>query len=473
MSSPNPVPPALPYRRRSLAGPLVLILVGLIFLLANMHAITWARLAFLFANYWPALLIVWGVVKLAEHMQARSQGYPAPGIGAGGVVFIVFLIIFGMAATEAARVNWHEFGNAVDVDDSDLANLFGSSYNYTDQLEQPYTAGTAIQIVSDRGDVSVNAWDEQKIRVVVHKKVVAGSEGEAQKINQETKPLLNTAAGTLSINANTTGAGARVGILNPRMVSSDLEIYVPRAAAVDVSVRRGDVVVRGRDAGVKAATTHGDITVEDVKGDANIQLRSGSVRADQVTGDVTVAADRIADTTLSNIGGGAHLNGEFTGSMKLSKIAKGVQFTSSRTDMRFARLDGELTMDLGELRANALAGPFTIVTHSKDIHLDDVSGDVKVENSNGEIEVQAAAKAPLGAIDIQNRKGEVRVTVPAKSSFSLEARTRRGEIESDFSELKVESPTRGESTASGAVGSGGPHLQISNEYGGIAIRKTG
>src|SRR5262249_43537226 len=155
----------------------------------------------------------------------------------------------------------------------------------------------------------------------------------------------------------------------------------------------------------------GDVTLEDVKGDASLTLRHGSVRADEVTGDVSVEG-RLNDTTLSNVGGAARLNGEFTGAMKLSKVAKGVQFTSSRTDLRFTKLDGEMTMDLGELRANALAGPFSIVTRSKDIHLDDIAGDVKVENSNGEVEIHAAGKLPLGAIEIQNRKGEVQLTVP-------------------------------------------------------------
>ena len=478
MASPQVPPPIMPppmyvrpYRRRSVAGPVVLITIGVVFLLANMHLITWGRLAFMFGHYWPVLLILWGLIKLVEHLRAQSEGYPAPGIGAGGVVFIIFLIMFGMAATEGNKVNWQSVGDEIDSD-GDLSSLFGTTYEYTDQLEQPYTAGASIHVVSDRGDVTVTASDDQKVRVVVHKKVVAGDEDKAKEVNGQTKPVITADNGTININANTTGGVTKTGFDAARPVSSDLEIFVPRMAAIDISLRRGDVVVRGRDAAVKAATAKGDVTVEDVKGDVTEQLRGGSVRNDQVTGDVTLSADRIDDVTISNIGGAVHISGEITGTTKLSKVTKGVGFTSSRTDMHFGKLDGDLTMDLSELRANQLDGPFRIATRSKDIHLDDVNGDVKIENSNGEVNV-TSTKLPLGAVDIDNRNGQIELTVPATARFTLEARARRGDIDtSDFNDVKQESRD-GDATANGSVGGGGVHVLINNDRGGIQVKKAG
>jgi len=52
----------------------------------------------------------------------------------------------------------------------------------------------------------------------------------------------------------------------------------------------------------------------------------------------------------------------------------------------------------------------------------------------------------------------------------VEARTREGEIESDFDEIKVENHDR-ESNASGSIGSNGPKLVMNCEKGGIEIRK--
>jgi hypothetical protein len=65
--------------------------------------------------------------------------------------------------------------------------------------------------------------------------------------------------------------------------------------------------------------------------------------------------------------------------------------------------------------------------------------------------------------------------IPEKSGFRLEARTRDGEIQSDFSELKVENG-EDKGSASGSVsGSSGnttSHVVINNEHGGIEIRRA-
>ena len=78
MSSPlqTPVQAPLPPRRprRSIAGPFVLIVLGIVFLFGNLHMLSWARLGTWFAHYWPVLLILWGVIKLIEHQQAQRDG---------------------------------------------------------------------------------------------------------------------------------------------------------------------------------------------------------------------------------------------------------------------------------------------------------------------------------------------------------------------------------------------------------------
>src|SRR5580704_7871059 len=146
MSSPGtyapvpPMPPGPPYlpprRRRSFAGPVVLIVIGIIFLLGNLHLLSWTRLGTLFAHYWPALLILWGVIKLTEYQQAQRDGLPARGIGAGGIFLVIIIVVCGLIATQAQRFNWGEIRDNMNIDDSDLDNLFGETYNFDDHLEQ-------------------------------------------------------------------------------------------------------------------------------------------------------------------------------------------------------------------------------------------------------------------------------------------------------------------------------------------------
>ena len=134
----SPLPPLPPPRHRSFAGPFVLIVVGVLSLLVTMGTLSRARMWHLFANYWPVLLILWGVIKVIEHQQARREGTRASGIGAGGVLLIVMIVVFGLIANQVERVNWSGLRDQINIDDGDFPNIFGETFNYNDHLEQNF-----------------------------------------------------------------------------------------------------------------------------------------------------------------------------------------------------------------------------------------------------------------------------------------------------------------------------------------------
>ena len=462
MSSPAPVITP-PRRHRSFAGPVVLIIIGLVFLLGNMHVITWHALGLWFARYWPVLIIIWGVVKLAEYYQAQREGTRAPGLGVGGFFLLLFLICGGLAASKAARVNWHAVGDEMDMGDN-MWPVFGDTYSFNDQMQQAFPTGASLRVVSNRGGVTVNSWDQKDIKVIVHKRLVADNEQQSKQVDSQTRPTISVSGNLVTVNANTTGAG------DQHAVSTDLDITVPRNAAVDVATQHGDISVQGRDAEVKVSNSHGDVNLGQITGNSSVVMRKGSLTAAHLKGDLSVDG-RLDDTNISDVSGKLEMTGDYFGDMSLAGIKKGVRFKSSRTDMEFSRLDGDLSMESGDLQAKSVAGPLRLITRSKDIHLDNVTGDVKVENSNGSVELHAG-KLPLGSMQIDNSKGDIQVVLPAEAAFNLTARTRDGDIESDFNQIQVNSD-HGQSRASGTVGSGASRLEINNQYGSIEIRKGG
>ena len=64
-----------------------------------------------------------------------------------------------------------------------------------------------------------------------------------------------------------------------------------------------------------------------------------------------------------------------------------VVFKSSRTDMELSRIAGSLDLDSDELHAEEVTGPVHLTTRSKNIRLDGVSGDVRLQDDNGTVEV--------------------------------------------------------------------------------------
>ena len=455
-----PLTPLPPRPRRSLAGPFVLIVVGTVFLMGTMRILSIGRLAHLFANYWPALLIVWGVIKLVEHQRAQREGTRAPGIGGGGVVLVVMIVAFGLIATQLEHLDWSGIRDHMNIDDPDFSGIFGESYNFNDHLEQDFPASASLKVIDTHGAVSVHASDDNRITVVVRKRVGADNQNDADKYDRETKPTIIAIGGLVTVDAKAEASG-------DHPVETDLDISLPRKVQVSITSRRGDVKVSGRDGGVDISAQHSDTAVEDVNGNVKVSQEKGSVKIEQINGDVHVQG-RVNEVSVADIKGAVQLDGEFQESIKLARITKTVTFKSSRTDMEFSRIEGTLDLDSDELHAEQITGPLHLTTRSKNIRLEQVSGDVRLQDDNGAVEV---GMRTLGNVQIDNRNGDVQLSLPDKAGFRLDARTRDGEIQSDFAELKVNNDEH-EAKASGSVGNASSHIVLNNEHDGIEIRKA-
>ena len=88
MASPVAPPPILPpSRQRSFAGPVVLIVLGLLFLMGTMGVLRWGSLVHSFGRFWPVLLIIWGVIKLLD-ISRRSAVELVPRVSALAARFL-------------------------------------------------------------------------------------------------------------------------------------------------------------------------------------------------------------------------------------------------------------------------------------------------------------------------------------------------------------------------------------------------
>jgi hypothetical protein len=433
--------------------------MGVLFLMGTLGLLHWGSLIHFFGRFWPVLLIIWGIIKLVEYQQAQRAGARPPGIGVGGAFVVLFLVVAGLIATQATRVNWEALRGELNIDDGDF-DFLGNKYTYNDELSQTFPAGGSLHVNNEHGAVTVAASSDDKIHVSVRKTVRAEKQEDADKYNTQTKPEIVVNDKAVTVNANTQGAGEHG-------VTTDLDITIPRKAEVFISSRRGDIQITDREGNVQISAQHGAAALNDIIGNASLNLSGTSLRADKIAGDITIDG-RANEVSLSDVKGSARLNGEFMESVRLSKIAKTVSFRSSRTDLEFSKLDGDLDLDSDDLRASSLVGPVRLITRSKDIRLEDISGDLRLEDSNGGVDVSFRT---LGSVQIDNRKGDIEVSVPLKASFHVEARNRGGDIDTDFPELKVDN-VRDDNTLNGTVGTGGPRIVLNNEHGTISLRRA-
>ena len=145
-------------------------------------------------------------------------------------------------------------------------------------------------------------------------------------------------------------------------------------------------------------------------------MSKGDFSAHQIAGSVSIDG-HLEDVTISDVTGSVALDGDFFGDTHLEQIGSTVHFHSSRTDLDLGRLAGDLTMDSDDLHVGQAVGPLRIVTRSKNIECTQISGDVHIENSNGDVAVTAIE--PLGNIQINNASDPVTLTLPPNAGFQI------------------------------------------------------
>src|SRR5438270_138464 len=276
MASATQVPPSAPPARpprppRSLAGPVVLIVIGIFFLLGNLHILYWHDLGRWFAHYWPVLLIIWGIIKLIEYQQANRTGTRPAGIGAGGVLLVIFLVVAGLIATSASNFDWGQIRDQMHIEGADIP-WWGHTYDYNADLQQNFPPGATLRVTSIRGAINVTTSNDNRLHVTAHKRINAENEQDAAKWDKLTQPQINVSGQTVTINANTQGAG-------DHWVSSDLDIALPRKASVVASTNHGDVSIMGRDGNADVNSENGAVEVHINKlGGVEIKNSKGDIR---------------------------------------------------------------------------------------------------------------------------------------------------------------------------------------------------
>lgn len=456
MSSPTQTPYYRP-RPRSIVGPLVLITIGVLFLLRTTGVISFAAFRGWMVHYWPLLLIIWGVAKLLEHIWARQRGEPTPRLGAGAIVLLVFFILFGTAFTSTANWNWRGIGDEMGAD-PDWGNWFGQHYDFTYNFAQPLAGGSEIKILSTRGDINVTASEDNQVHAVVRKSLRTDSQESANRLNESTRPKF-IQQGSVWLLDLTSGDFEKA--------SFDLDLQVPRQMALSLATRRGNLSVSQHDGNVDLTTDRGNLSADNIKGTTAFHIHRGSVNIKQITGNVQVDGE-VDDGTVSDVSGTLDFNAGYNGNVELSHIGQRLHLISIRTDLQLAKLDGEISLGHGDIRASSVAGPVKLTTRSNEVHFEDVSGEVDVENRNGIVSVRP--KTPLGNIDISNAHGGIELDMPESAGFRLDAQSTGGNIDVNDFGVNVDNERR-DATARATIGKGGPDVRLRTDRGSIQIRK--
>ncbi len=457
----------IPYRRGACVWALILIAIGVIFLLQNFNPAVhpWK----IVARYWPVLIIVWGISKLIDYVQARAHPESAapPMFSGADVILLVLILIFGTLVSRLVLAPWGQWRSewGIHWGDNGWRNPFLNSYTYTESLTQAAPENSHLIVVDRRGGVGVGGSASPRISVVVKETIRAAHQQDANKLNSQLALQIVKQGGSDVFDPNL-GALPNGG----GNVRLDLTIRVPKRTSTDITTRHGDAMLDGLQGRQAVTSSDGDVQMAGIQGAVEVEKSGGAIDLRNVKGPVQVSG-RGSDVGIADVSGLVTVNGEFIGLVRFERLAQGVQFTSSRTHLTARKVSGKLEMQRGALEAADIDGALDISTQHKDIHVAQFRDALTITDSGGNIILQAAA--PLrGPIVVNSKNGDIELGLPAASSFVIDAASRNGQVDSDFSSSSLVIQSQGNRPSiKGTYGRGGPTIHLYTTYGTIHVMR--
>ncbi|MBE0659731.1 MAG: DUF4097 family beta strand repeat protein [Bryobacteraceae bacterium] len=447
-------------RRGSVIAPLLLILIGGVFLVRNIRP-EWPLFETLF-TWWPVLLIGWGVLRVIEILVAHFAGRPLParGLSGGEWALVVIITIMGAGVWSAQHFAQEGLGRirigGVEV--------FGESFEYPVEAKS-LKAGKTPQVTVDigRGSARVVGADTDEVKITARKSIRALNKRVADGADKDT-PLTATATGETVV--------IRAGMNQPDniRVTYDVEITVPKGASVTCQGQNVDLDLSEVDGRVLVDSERSGVRIQNVGGKVTIDTRSSDlIRAVNVRNDVELRG-RGRDIELENVTGQVMVEGGYSGETIMRNIGSQVRFDSSVTELRAGKIPGTLNLTLSALTGNGITGPVLVKARSKDVRLADVTGQIQIELDRGDVDL-VQSRPDVAKIDVKVRSGAIEVALPEAARFSLDAETERGEVMNDFGgQVKEESSGRGGKLTANTPGA--PVVTLKTERGSLTVRKA-
>jgi DUF4097 and DUF4098 domain-containing protein YvlB len=437
---------------------LLLILLGALFLLHRF--IPALGIGHLIRMYWPVLLILWGLLKLMEHLKARREGTSRPRILSGGEgALLILLIVVLVGFSVADMVHRRHPGMNVNID------MFSQKYSQSLMIPPAkIPTGALLTVETGLGNINVHASDTDEVRATANETAAGHSESAAHDRMKEANVVLEKSGSGYLLHA------VKQNVFRGS-VAVDLDVEVPKKIALTAVTPHGDINISGIAGSVTATTDSGDVEIHDSGSDVSVELKRGDARISDVAGDVRITG-KGSEISVSDVTGDATLQGDFYGPIRVRNVTKTTHYASQRTDLTLLHMTGRLELDSGDIQIADVAGFAKIATHNKDIDVENVAGRLEFVDSHGDIKVNYS-EPPREEINIVNESGQVDVTLPARSSFEISAVSRSGEVQSDFSDPSLKQANDSDTgRLTGRMGARGPKISIVTSYGTIYLRRS-
>jgi DUF4097 and DUF4098 domain-containing protein YvlB len=267
-------------------------------------------------------------------------------------------------------------------------------------------SGAQVSVESQNGSVEISSWDKDTIDIAGTK--YASDQGLLRDVR---------------IDISHAPDSVRIRTIAPEFfhgsAGAEYVIHVPKHVLLDlIHTSNGGLRVDAIDGNVRLRTSNGAVHLTDVKGDADVETSNGGIDIDNQEGNLRLHTSN------------GHIKAE----------ARGGRFEAETSN-------GSVEARLADLSS---------------------SWPVRVESSNGHIDLSVDGKVPDMRVTTTNSAIELRL--PGSASARLIASTSHGDINSDF-DLTTHGGTISKDHLEGDIGGGGRSVELNTSNSSIRIRK--
>lgn len=294
----------------------------------------------------------------------------------------------------------------------------GPSYSFEERRELPFPAGGTLRLTNAFGSVSVRGVAPAgQARVLLRKTVFAPSEARARELAERVKLEVGTAAGPLELSTNR--RDLEESALRESGLETHFEVELPADASLVVKNEYGPASVSGL-AAVEADNAFESLSVEDVAGAVKLQARHADVEARRVRGALSVVA-RHGQVSLGDVAAvdvdlqqgdlrveqaGACVVRHEHGSAHLSRLSGDLRFEGRNSDLEAQDLSGAARLETsGEgFVLRRVQGAVSVQHERGDLRLEDLGGGLTLKSAFADLTLERVA----GRVDLSLERGELR-----------------------------------------------------------------
>lgn len=348
-----------------------------------------------------------------------------------------------------------------------LVSTVAFGRDFTEEVERsiPLRAKGHLQISNNRGDIIVEGWSQDKVRLKARRRARAETETEAKRLFAAMD-------------------------FRHRVLDRDIEISAEYGQGLTLEERLREranpktamemSVMAPANLPLRIWAVQGRVTVKSWKGPLEIRTQSGVVQIDSTKAESISVLCPACTMEIRETRGSLRAMGG-SGPITITDAQGSVVYVeTSDGPVRSERVEADQQLYVSKTGAVSVAhakGNIEFNTQQSAVEIVDSSGFVSGRTASGNISIRMLSWQFSDKALIESASGKISLGLPPKFSGEIDARSAQGHIEVGFplyhgAQLvtpQVSGDTGTSRSKSGTVGDGGELLRVSSEKGDIHI----